>query len=529
MKSVSNGEGAFVKIAWNEVLLASTYSVYRKINATDPWVLLKDEIKEFTYTYYTAPAGQTYMYCVKAVNVNGISSLYSASMSGYAAGALAAPVISDNTFFSSNLSGTVGKQKVYQITVPSGVSRLVVKAENVTGSCDLYAKLGMYPTTVSYNAKGTAITGNSNKILTVTNPAEGTWYVVLYGTGTTGYKYTNLYIDYYTSTDIIFTQVPVDDQAVPFTATFKGQVLDRAKIGIAGLNMKVRDPITGLETWLAAKTDAGGYFTYSILINGEGEYTYDFFFTAIPDYTKAIGSCTVKTKKSPSGVFDFSGYLTGTQVDLGQYLPDARTSEISLGAMQEYMNVRRGFLEGPASSNAEDFWVKNTLGVAQSDSNITSRLDSGLYFLLYGTEGAAVGNGDQAKPGLIASPLLVRVAAGSQASVLNELKAVNLIDSELADNVVKGGIGVVVLTAVSNPDEDPVTGMGYDISLYADQQLELLANLAGNVEGKVTVVGAGDKKYGDNVTSLVNVKIDRVSRSIGVRVGSFFEKFTELP
>lgn len=529
MKSVSNGEGAFVKIAWNEVLLASTYSVYRKINATDPWVLLKDGIKEFTHTYYTAPAGQTYMYCVKAVNVNGISSLYSASMSGYAAGALAAPAINDpsnptNTFFSPNLSGTVGKQKVYQITVPSGVSRLVVKAENVTGSCDLYAKLGMYPTTVSYNAKGTAVTGNSNKILTVTNPAAGTWYVVLYGTGTAGYKYTNLYIDYYTSTDIIFTQVPVDDQAVPFTVAFTGKVLDRSGTGIEGLNMKVRDPITGLETWLAAKTDANGIFKYSTPapISGEGEYTYDFFFTAIPDYTKAIGSWTVKTKKSPGGVFDFSGYLTGTQIDLSQ-----NGSATSLAAMQEYMNVRRGFSDGPASTDAEDFWVKNTLGVAQSDPNITSRLYSGLYFLLYGTEGAAVGNGDQASPGLTASPLLVHVAEGSMDTVLTNLKANGLIDDVLADNAVKGGIGVVVLTAVKNPNED--SDQNYDIFLYADQQLELLANLAGNGTGKVTVVSAGDKKYGDNVTSLVSVKIDGVSRSIGVRVGSFFEKFTYLP
>ena len=521
MKSVSKGEGAFVKLTWGEVPLALSYNVYWKINAADQWVLLKNGITECTYTNLTASAGQTFMYCVKAVN--GLTySAFSASMSGYAAGALAAPVIEVDRFTALNLSGGVGNQKVYQIAVPSGISRLVAKGEGMTGSCDLYAKFGMYPTTTSYNAKGTSINGTADRILTVTNPAEGAWYVLLYGTGTSGYSYANLSIDYYSSSDIIFTQVPANNLSVPFTAAFKGRVLDRARKGISGLHLQVRDPITGLETWLASKTDANGCFTYSTVIHGEGEYTYDFFFTSIPDYTQSIGSWTVKTKKSAGGIFDFSGYLTGSQVKLFQ---DGGAT--SLGAMQEYMNVRRGFSYGPASTFAEDFWVENTLGVVHSDPNITPKLDSGLYFLLYGTEGAAVGNGLEANPGLAASPLLVHVAVDSQTSVLNDLKLINVIGNDLADNVAAGGIGVVVLTAVNNPAEDPETGLGYDISLYADQQLELLANLAGNVPGKVTVVEGGDKKYAGNITRLVDIKIDGVTRTIGVRAGSFFKKITE--
>ncbi|MEI6422708.1 MAG: pre-peptidase C-terminal domain-containing protein, partial [Lentisphaerota bacterium] len=260
VKSVSKGEGAFVKIVWAEVPLATAYNVFWKLNAGDEWVRLKKDATELTYTNLSATAGQTYMYCVNAVN-GGTTSAYSAAMSGYAAGALAAPVIETDTYAAMSLSGGARSQKVYQITVPAGVSRLVVKAWNVTGSCDLYAKLGMYPTTANYNAKGASMKGSADKTLTVTNPAEGTWYVLLYGSGAAGYKYTSLSIDYYTSSDIIFTQVPPDDLAVPFTAVFKGRVLDRSGTGIPGLNLQVRDPLTGLQTWLPAKTDSNGYFT----------------------------------------------------------------------------------------------------------------------------------------------------------------------------------------------------------------------------------------------------------------------------
>ena len=285
-------------------------------------------------------------------------------------------------------------------------------------------------------------------------------------------------------------------------------------MGIAGLGIQVRDPITGLSSWLASKTDASGYFTYSAIITGEGEYTYDFFFTGIPDNTKSIGSWTVKTKKSPSetsGFFDFSTYLTGTLVELSS------TSTPSLGTMQTYMNVRRGFADGPADADSETFWVENTLALAQADTGITSKLDSGLYLLLYGTEGAAIGNGMTAKPGLTASPLLVHVTSGEQGNVITNLA--DFIDPAVVANIASGGIGVVAITVVNNKDEGS-GGIGYDISLFADQQLDLLANLAGKIG--VTFDTADDRTYGTSSTRLAKIVIG--ARTVGVRVGSFSVK-----
>jgi fibronectin type 3 domain-containing protein len=521
IKSASKGEYPYVKLTWSEVRLAITYNIYRKLNPGDGWgIPIAPGISSLSYDDMSASPDQPYWYCIEAVN-GSLTSARSTGMSGYAAGSVTHTIIG-NSYSSLSLIGAAGNQRFYEISIPAGVSRLVARAENVTGSCELYAKLGCYPTSTKYNAKGVTIAGTSDKVLTVTNPTSGTWYISLCGTGTTGYANADLSIDYYTSTDIIFTQVPANDQTVPFTAVFKGKVLDRDAVGIKGLTIGVRDPLTGLEKWLT-KTDAKGYFSYSTIISGEGEYTYDFFFTEIPDGTRSIGSWTVKTKKSPQGVFDFAGYLNGPLISEGSIISQGGT----ISGLQTYMNVRRGFSPGPADSNYEDLWVENTLGVASTNADITAKLDPGLYFLLYGTEGAALGNGMEAMPGLVASPLLVRITSDTSittlATILSNMPG-GTTDSVFDENVTNGGIGVVVLTAVKNSDENPVTGAGYDISLYADQQLELLVNLAGDVAGTVTVVGVNDKKYGDVITSLLNVKIDGGARMIGVRFTTFSER-----
>ena len=489
LKSVSKGEGAFVKIVWGETPLAVSYNIYRKISATNTWAPLNDTaITGLSYTDTNASAGQTYMYCVRAVN-GATDSPFSASMSGYAAWPLAAPVINDpanptDTFFSPNLSGGVGNQKVYQITVPAGVSRLVAKAESVTGSCDLYAKLGMYPTTVGYNAKGTAITGTANKTLTVTNPAEGTWYVLLYGTGTAGYGYTNLSIDYYTSTDIIFTQVPINDLAVPFTATFKGRVLDRTGSGIAGLNLQVRNPITGIISRLPANTDAAGLFTYSALINTEGEHTFDFFFTEMPDNAKGTASHTVATRKGclveePNNFFDFSRYIPAT--------PVAVPLQSDVVGIQTFLDIRRGWnVTGTVSPGNiyETMWVNSTIVKAESDAQLPR--DNGLYMYFYGVEGASVGNDTTANSALSAVPYVVHVESSKKTEVLNKLKSLSLID-----DIEGGKIGIVAVASLSKPDE---ATKGCNISLIAREQLEILAKIAAGSGVSVDYPGVTAKK-----------------------------------
>ncbi|MFZ2654755.1 MAG: pre-peptidase C-terminal domain-containing protein, partial [Victivallales bacterium] len=520
LKSVSNGTSEKVSIVWGEVPTATKYTVYRRILAADPWVALPlaTEITALNHDDATGDALQKYMYCVKAINdIAGKESALSAPKTGYKTDvntdfATVAPV--------DVVSGGLNSEKIYYIDVPAGTTRLVAQVENGDGGdCDLYAKFGSCPTKTIYNAKGSEISGAGNKeILTVANPADGRWYLLLYGTA--AYSGVQFSINCYSATNIVFSLVPADDRTVPFTAQFKGRVLDDVDAGIPGLVVGARDPLTGLTAWLP-KTDAKGNFTYSTKIAADGEYTYDFYLSTIPDSTLSIGSWTVKTKRNPwesNNFFDFSGYLAGTRIPVA----DIEAQGGTLGGLEQYMNVRRGFADGSAVDPYEDIWLTNTLAAAPADPKITSKLDAGLYLLFYGTEGAAVGNGPASAPaGLVASPLLVRVSPAKQAAVIANLKANGLIDNAVAGNVTEnGGIGVVVVAAYSNPDETG-SDFDYDISLYANEQLELLANIAGDNEVEPNVTP--EKKYGGTVARLVIISLDGATRRIGAAVTSFMK------
>ncbi|HBC88125.1 MAG TPA: hypothetical protein DCZ94_14335 [Lentisphaeria bacterium] len=540
MKSVSIGTYDVVKIAWNEVPFATSYTVYRRILAVDPWVALPPatNITALNHEDDAPVALQKYMYCVKAFN-DAKESIYSSYLTGYKADG-------STEFHKGDLpvaeTGGYKSERIYQINVPSGKSRLVVKVEGGTGDCDLYAKFGSYPTTTVYNARGIEVVAGNKDTVTVANPAAGTWYILLYGaTSPGGYANVQFSATYYGATDIVLTAVPLDDQTAPFTATFKGKVLDETNTGIAGLTVGVRDPVTALTKWLV-KTDYYGNFTYSTKINADGEYTFDFYLTTIPDSTMSIGSWTVKTRrnpKEPNGFFDFSGYLPGSLIPVSTIQAQAGTLTPveALAGLEEYMNTRRGFADGPApaASTYEEIWLTSTLAAASADTKITSKLDSGLYMLFYGTEGAAVGNGlaavptaPVAVPGLVASPILVRVSPASLSAVIINLQANGLIDNTLVEDIANGGIGVAVVTAVNNPDELGAD-FDYDISLNAQEQLELLAKIAGDDEVELNIV-TPERKYGnDTVAKFIDVTLGGGARKIGVAVTSFIEKSSPVP
>ncbi len=67
----------------------------------------------------------------------------------------------------------------YSIDVPSVTTRLVATLDVTppptgTNDCDLFAKFANFPTSTLFNAKG--VENKTNEILTVSNPAAGTWY-----------------------------------------------------------------------------------------------------------------------------------------------------------------------------------------------------------------------------------------------------------------------------------------------------------------------------------------------------------------
>ena len=514
LKSVGNGESNLVRVAWAEVPLAVSYNVYRRVLATDPWGIPIANTTDLFLNDNPPLEYQKYMYCVSSVN-GAKESAKSAPMSGYKAG--------DSTDFAKGDApilegGEYQSRNIYRITVPAGCSRFVATLTPVagtTGDCDLYAKFGMYPTMTSYYAKGVELSGTANReVLTVTNPVPGDWYILLYGASPADFSNVNFSASYYFATDIVLTQVPADDLPVPFTAVFKGKVLDEAGAGIPGMTVGVRDPVTGYTSWLA-KTDANGLFTYSRKIDLEGEFTYDFYLSTIPDVTRSIASCTLKTArgfKESNGFFDFSGYLPRESLSI--------TQNDAFG-LQTYFNIRRGFTDGIPDSDYEDMWIENTIATSSYDTNIVSKLDSGLYFIYYGSEGAAVGNANIAGNVFTSTPLLMHVSPERQDAVLGNLKSNGLIENELADKVLGGGIGVVVITAVSNPDQSGFN-FDYDVSLYAQEQLELLAKLAGNTNVSASTTYA-ERKYGDFPVKFMNVSINQNVRRITVAVGSFME------
>lgn len=77
----------------------------------------------------------------------------------------------------SNLSGAANAQAFYKIVVPAGQTTLTFTTSGGSGDADMYTKLGARPTLSAYDCRPYK-TGNAESC-TVTNPAAGTYYVML--------------------------------------------------------------------------------------------------------------------------------------------------------------------------------------------------------------------------------------------------------------------------------------------------------------------------------------------------------------
>ena len=79
------------------------------------------------------------------------------------------------TFSRNNQSASQGNWNRYTISVPSGMSSLVVRISGGSGDADLYVRRGAAPTTGSYNCRPYR-NGNS-ETCTFNNPQSGTWHI----------------------------------------------------------------------------------------------------------------------------------------------------------------------------------------------------------------------------------------------------------------------------------------------------------------------------------------------------------------
>jgi hypothetical protein len=273
------------------------------------------------------------------------------------------------------------------------------------------------------------------------------------------------------------------------------------------MTLQVRNPITGLTSTLA-KTDAKGFFTYSTKIGSEGEHTFDFFFTDIRDTAKGTASHTVATRKGcieDNGFFDSSDDMPAA--------PVAVPLQADVIGLQNFLNTRNGWNEEVIDDDYAIMWVVSTLVKAKDDAQLTDKLGyHGLYLLLYGVEGAGVGNDATTTSALSAVPFAVRVEYSKRASVLAVLKTLGIISGAQETAINGGRIGIIAVTSLSDPDEGltPV-----DISLLAREQLELLAKLAA---GDASFVE--DKTYSGVPSKILTVTLDS-GRQINVVVAGF--------
>jgi hypothetical protein len=79
----------------------------------------------------------------------------------------------------SNLSGAVGSQKFYKVTVPANTGLLSIKSSGGTGDVDLYLKRGASPTLTAFDYRSAKV-GNAES-LSVVNPIAGEWVVMVRG------------------------------------------------------------------------------------------------------------------------------------------------------------------------------------------------------------------------------------------------------------------------------------------------------------------------------------------------------------
>ena len=522
LKGVSKNLYSYVHVTWGEVAKAGNYRVYRNPDFTIPG---PKDVSGLSYDDITAVAGILYTYRVTAV-AGATESLHSKSMTGMAAALTDS--FGDTAEYPNGQTIAVtgadkGICKYYSIVVPSGTVRLLAALTGpatAADDCDVYAKPGSYPTTSSYNAKGSE--KSTGEALTVSNPTAGTWYFLLYGAGTAGYTGRNLTVACYSAADIYLTTVPSNEQVVPYTATFKGRVVDKSGTGIAGLTLMARNPITGLSSHLTAKTNATGAFTYSGVISTEGEHTFDFFFSTMPDTAKGTAGHTVFTMNTSiyTSVFDFSAYLRATPLVL---------SDVDILGLQTFLNTANGWDENAVNSTYRTTWIEKTIGKVQSDTALLGKLDSGLYLFLYGVEGASAGNDTATAPstsgavpvsGLSPVPLIVHVDEADKMTVLSNLLLMNITDGTTNAAISGGKVGVLAIVSFNG------TAGNKDISLAASEQLNLLSNIANN--NLVSLPGL-DGYYSNIPTKEFEVSVGGApDRKISVITSSFVPDMTAI-
>jgi len=138
-------------------------------------------------------AGTKYYYRVKSTDAAGNTATSTGSSFTTAGSSSSSTLTLDGSGLSGSVSAT-GDKKYFTVVVPTGKATLKVETYNTVSGydIDLYVKLGSQPTTSSYDGRG--YTSSSNEVVTINNPAAGTYHIMVYsynGAGTFSVKATS--------------------------------------------------------------------------------------------------------------------------------------------------------------------------------------------------------------------------------------------------------------------------------------------------------------------------------------------------
>ncbi|MGB2820054.1 MAG: PPC domain-containing protein, partial [Phycisphaerae bacterium] len=82
------------------------------------------------------------------------------------------------------LAGSPGMRQYFQIDIRPGTRRLTVGTTGSAGDCDLYLSRGVLPEPKSYQYVSNG--NGADEAITISGPAPGTWYALVYGYGRFG-------------------------------------------------------------------------------------------------------------------------------------------------------------------------------------------------------------------------------------------------------------------------------------------------------------------------------------------------------
>lgn len=124
----------------------------------------------------------------------------------------------------ANLAAAKSSMTYYQIYVPAGQSALAISISGGTqsGDCDLYVRRGAQPTLSTYDYR--PYLGSSNESASVSSPAGGDWFIMLYGY--TAYSGVTLTATYSATAKPDLLPVLDSLNAYSTTETFNGSACD---------------------------------------------------------------------------------------------------------------------------------------------------------------------------------------------------------------------------------------------------------------------------------------------------------------